>query len=189
MVAIATVVNNVILPTACTSQYFHPNLFIGGLFNGAVNRPQRRMVGWILESQLERIVRNAVVGRFKILSRHIFWETEECHEGYRTRYPAWFEPRNSWMWILTRLIFGFSKAGIATGYGLDGWGWIPGRGKRFYLLYSVQTGSGAHPASYPRGTEGCFPGGKVAGAWSSSLTSIWRRGKKLWSYTSTPHIS
>jgi len=28
----------------------------------------------------------------------------------------------------------------------------------------VQNGSGAHPASYPKGTEGSFPGGKVAEA-------------------------
>jgi hypothetical protein len=29
-------------------------------------------------------------------------------------------------------------------------GWIPGRGKRFFLLRNVQTGSGAQPASYTR---------------------------------------
>jgi hypothetical protein len=28
----------------------------------------------------------------------------------------------------------------------------------------VQTGSGAHPASYPMSTRGSFPGGKAAGA-------------------------
>jgi hypothetical protein len=42
-----------------------------------------------------------------------------------------------------------SSAGIATGYGLDGWGSIHGTGKSFFfLLRSVQTCSGAHPASY-----------------------------------------
>jgi len=30
--------------------------------------------------------------------------------------------------------------------------------------YRVQTGSGAHPASYPMGTGGSFLGGKVAGS-------------------------
>jgi hypothetical protein len=55
--------------------------------------------------------------------------------------------------------------GIATGYGLDG----RGVGVRFpigssILLCRVQTGSGAHPASYPVGIVGSFPGGKVAGA-------------------------
>jgi hypothetical protein len=34
----------------------------------------------------------------------------------------------------------------------------------FPLLHSVQTGSGAHLASYPMGTRGSFPGGKAAGA-------------------------
>jgi hypothetical protein len=35
------------------------------------------------------------------------------------------------------------------------------------LIYSVQTGSGALPASYPKGTEG-----KTVGAWNWPLTSI-----------------
>jgi hypothetical protein len=30
--------------------------------------------------------------------------------------------------------------------------------------HRVQNGSGAHPASYPMGTRGSFPGGKAAGA-------------------------
>jgi hypothetical protein len=34
---------------------------------------------------------------------------------------------------------------------------------KFYLRHHVQTGSGAHPASYPIGTGGSFHGGKVAG--------------------------
>jgi hypothetical protein len=41
---------------------------------------------------------------------------------------------------------------------------IPDRDKRFLLLYSVKTGSGVQPASYPMGTGGSFSGGKVAGA-------------------------
>jgi hypothetical protein len=39
------------------------------------------------------------------------------------------------------------------GYGLDGQGSIPSKGKDFFLLHSVQTGSEAHPASYPIGAE------------------------------------
>jgi hypothetical protein len=34
----------------------------------------------------------------------------------------------------------------------------------FSLHHRVQTGSGVHAASYPVGTTGSFPGGKVAGA-------------------------
>jgi hypothetical protein len=54
---------------------------------------------------------------------------------------------------------------------LDGRGSIPGRGK-ISLRHSVQTGSEAHPASYPMGTGGAFPGGEAAGAWSWPLTFI-----------------
>jgi len=36
----------------------------------------------------------------------------------------------------------------------------------------IQTGSAAHPASYPTGTRCYFPGTKAAGAWSWPLTSI-----------------
>jgi hypothetical protein len=60
----------------------------------------------------------------------------------------------------------------------------------FSLLYSVQTGSGAHLASYTMGTGGSFPGGKAAGAWSWPLTSILCRDREWWSYISTPpHMS
>jgi hypothetical protein len=34
-------------------------------------------------------------------------------------------------------------------------------GKKFSLLYSVQTGSGAHPTSYPVGTGGSLLCGKA----------------------------
>jgi hypothetical protein len=56
-----------------------------------------------------------------------------------------------------------SSVGTATGYELDGRGSNPGRGK-FFSSSQVQTGSGAHTASYPMGTGGNFPGGKVAEA-------------------------
>jgi len=38
--------------------------------------------------------------------------------------------------------------------------------------HRVQTGSGAHPASYPMGTGGSFSEGKAAGTWSWPLTFI-----------------
>jgi hypothetical protein len=59
--------------------------------------------------------------------------------------------------------------GRAWTYGL---GSIPGRGKIY--LNKVQTGSGAHPASYLVGNRGSFPGGKVAGAWSWPLHLVQR---------------
>jgi hypothetical protein len=53
-----------------------------------------------------------------------------------------------------------SAVGIATDYGLDDRGSIPGRDK---ILHIVQTGSGARPASYPVGTRALSPGAKHQG--------------------------
>jgi hypothetical protein len=54
------------------------------------------------------------------------------------------------------------------------------------LIHSVQTGSGAHQASYPMGTEDSFLVGKAAGEWSWPLTFSKCRDQERWSYTSTP---
>jgi hypothetical protein len=43
---------------------------------------------------------------------------------------------------------------------------------------SVSMGVVRHPASYPMGTRGSFPGGKAAGSWSWPLTSIYCRGQE-----------
>jgi hypothetical protein len=62
----------------------------------------------------------------------------------------------------------YSSVGIVPGYGLDYrsfYGSIPeGGAGNFSLHHRVQNGSGFHPASYPMGTRGFFPGGKAAGA-------------------------
>jgi hypothetical protein len=47
-----------------------------------------------------------------------------------------------------------------TGYGLEGLGSIPGRARDLFIIRSIQAGSGAHPAAYPMGTWGPFPGVK-----------------------------
>jgi hypothetical protein len=60
-----------------------------------------------------------------------------------------------------------SSVGIVLGYELDDRGTrvrFPTWGGNFSLHHRVQNGSGAHPASYPVGTGGSFPGGKAAGA-------------------------
>jgi hypothetical protein len=41
---------------------------------------------------------------------------------------------------------------------------VPAAAGNFPLHHRVQTGSVAHPASYPMRTRGSFPGGTVAGA-------------------------
>jgi hypothetical protein len=60
-------------------------------------------------------------------------------------------------------------------YGLDNRGSrvrIPARAGNFFLHHRVQTGSGAHPDSYPMGTRRSLPGSKAAGVWNWPLTSI-----------------
>jgi hypothetical protein len=66
-----------------------------------------------------------------------------------------------------------SAVGIATAFKLDerGVGVRVLVGSEFSLLHIVQTGSGAHPASYPMGTGDSFPGGKATGEWSWPLIS------------------
>jgi len=50
----------------------------------------------------------------------------------------------------------------ALGYGLDDRGArVPAGAGNFSLYHSVQTGSEAHPASYPMGTTGSFTGGEA----------------------------
>jgi hypothetical protein len=47
-----------------------------------------------------------------------------------------------------------------------------------HLHHRVQTGSGAHPASYPMGNGGFFPGGKVAETLSWPLIFIYFVGQR-----------
>jgi hypothetical protein len=54
-----------------------------------------------------------------------------------------------------------SSVSFVSDYGLDDRGSISDRGRIFSSSLCVQTGSGAHPASYPMGTGGPFPGGKA----------------------------
>jgi hypothetical protein len=57
-----------------------------------------------------------------------------------------------------------SAVGIATAYGVDdrGGGVRALVQSEFSLLHIVETGSGAHPTSYPMGTGGSLPWGKAA---------------------------
>jgi hypothetical protein len=56
-----------------------------------------------------------------------------------------------------------NSVGIAGGYGLDGPGSSPGRGKIFLFSTASRPTLGAHPASYPMGSRGSFLRGKAAG--------------------------
>jgi hypothetical protein len=69
----------------------------------------------------------------------------------------------------------YSSVGIVLGYRLDDWGFrvqfLTGAGN-FSLHHCIQNSSRAHPASYPLGIKGSFPGGEAASAWNWPLTSI-----------------
>jgi hypothetical protein len=82
-----------------------------------------------------------------------------------------FPPRLLQLFISYRTIVCYVD--IAIGYELAGREvWIRVLvGARFFLLHVVQTGFGAHPASYPMDTGGFSSGGKSAGAWSLPLIS------------------
>jgi hypothetical protein len=53
---------------------------------------------------------------------------------------------------------------IVTDYRLKTEIRFPAGARDFSLFHSIQTGFGAHPASYPIGTGGSFPKGKTAEA-------------------------
>jgi disulfide bond formation protein DsbB len=69
---------------------------------------------------------------------------------------------------------------IVTGWMIGGW--------NFSLHHRVQTGSGAHPASYPVSTRGSFPGGKWLGSEVNSPPSC-AEVNNAWSYTSFPQYA
>jgi hypothetical protein len=65
-----------------------------------------------------------------------------------------------------KIIFEWISVGIALGYGLEDRGSkvrFPAGTGNFSLHHRVQNGSGVHPASYPMGTRGSFPGVKRPG--------------------------
>jgi len=58
-----------------------------------------------------------------------------------------------------------------TGWTIGVLGFDSRRGLRIFLFDTMsKTGSGAHPASYPKGTMGSFPAHKAARTWSWPLT-------------------
>jgi hypothetical protein len=74
------------------------------------------------------------------------------------------------------------SVGIVLGYRLDDLGsrvWFLVGAGNFSLHHRVQNISGAHPASYPMGTRGSFPGGKVDEAWSWPLSFIYHQGQRI----------
>jgi hypothetical protein len=82
-----------------------------------------------------------------------------------------------------------SSVGIAKGYGLDGRGSIPGKDKSFSLLCNVQIGFGAHPTSYPMGTQGSLPKVKRPRSEADHLPPSNAEVKSSGAIFPLPHIS
>jgi hypothetical protein len=59
-------------------------------------------------------------------------------------------------------------------------------GQEFSVLHVIQTGSGAHPASYQMGIGDSFPGSKAAGGEANHSLQLVPRSRKCGTYTSTP---
>jgi hypothetical protein len=80
-----------------------------------------------------------------------------------------------------------SSVGIASGYGLDdrvsGVRLREGAGN-FSLFHRVQTGSGAHPFSYPIGTGALSLGVKRPGREADNSPPSTAEVKNAWRYTS-----
>jgi hypothetical protein len=75
------------------------------------------------------------------------------------------------------LRIGWSEVRVPTGAG------------NFSLHHRVQTGSGAHPTSYPMGNRDSFPGGKAAREWSCHSPPSKVEIRNACSYTSTPQYA
>jgi hypothetical protein len=92
-----------------------------------------------------------------------------------------------------RLAISFTLCKVCSlywlGYGLEDRAWFPAGVTDYCLSCRVQTGSGAHPASYPVGTGCSFPGYKADGVLSWPLTSIYCRGQEgAEQYFNSPYV-
>jgi hypothetical protein len=81
-----------------------------------------------------------------------------------------------------------SAVSIATAYGLDDrWVevWVP-VDLEYFLVHIVQTGTGAHPASYTMVTGDFSPGVKRPGRETDHSPPASAEVKNMWIYTSIP---
>jgi hypothetical protein len=82
-------------------------------------------------------------------------------------FPEKIRFNNLYYTAVSGIKIGIHYRFIALGYGLDDRGSrvrFPAGAGNFSLHHRVQNGTGSHPASYPMGIRGSFPGGKAAGA-------------------------
>jgi hypothetical protein len=83
----------------------------------------------------------------------------------------------------------FCAGDIATVYGLDDLKskFESLKVQEFSLLHSVQTGSGAHSASYPMGTSGCYLGEKRLEREADHSPPTSAEINKMWTLRPLPH--
>jgi hypothetical protein len=79
--------------------------------------------------------------------------------------------------------------GIATGFGLDGQGSLPGRSKKFFSTPQRPDQLWGPPSLLCNGYQGSFPEGKAAGAWSWPLASIYCQGQECGAVLPLLHAS
>jgi hypothetical protein len=92
-----------------------------------------------------------------VVPKRVFHRSELCFGCFHTACTYWPEQREEFIVAIGLFLLWFD----------------PRRGLEIFLFHHrVQNGSGAHPASYPMGTRGCFPGGEAAVERSWPLTSI-----------------
>jgi hypothetical protein len=106
--------------------------------------------------------------------REIFWNSWRCcaisvlpHDPYYAIRTS-DNLQNPKVKVKVRLSLYLTKHHAMKAIGVR----FPAVAGNFSLHYRVQNGSGAHPASYPMGTRGSFPGSKAVGPRSWPLTSI-----------------
>jgi hypothetical protein len=120
------------------------------------------------------------------------YETQRCYEGNiifldaagsisvaicipSIRGIVFVSSRRPTLWFGVAIFLNqiYAMGCMVTGCRLNGQGIgfrFPEGARDIYLLYSVQTRSGANPASYPMGTRGTYPGSKAARTGNRPLT-------------------
>jgi hypothetical protein len=112
---------------------------------------------------------------FTLRYQRKLWEPSNSTAGNRPRFKRGTSAHKSLASPLT-IICWITRKSIKLISDGNTKGWmigvrIPAGAGNFSLRQRVQTGSGAHLASYPMGTKGSFLGSKAAGAWSWPFTS------------------
>jgi hypothetical protein len=106
--------------------------------------------------------------------------------GWPLTCVSWHRQRAYRDWYVCSVVENVCVSGIAVGYGLDDRE-LESRQRLGIFLFTT-TVWGAHPASYPVGIRGSFPGCKAAGDEADHSPPSSTEVKNAWSYTSIPSV-